>query len=393
LNNGTGDCIDMNKQGFATRAIHAGQDPETATGAVITPIFATSTFAQASPGVNKGYEYSRSGNPTRQALETCLADLEEGVAAFAFASGLAASSTVLDAFPHGSTIIAMDDMYGGTFRLFDEVKKINADLRVKYVDLTNIDALRQAIDSSVKMIWVESPSNPMLRIVDLARIAQIAQAYGIITVCDNTFATPYLQKPLVLGFDIVVHSATKYLNGHSDIIAGAVIVREESALTERIRFLHNAIGSILSPFDSFLLLRGMKTLQLRMEKHCANALQIAKYLEQHPQVERVIYPGLVSHNQYEIAKLQMSGFGGMITFFIKGGLEESKRFLERVKLFQLAESLGGVESLIEHPAIMTHASIPAEIRIQLGISDNLIRISVGIEDEADLLEDLEQALR
>ena len=383
----------MNKQGFATRAIHAGQVPEATTGAVITPIFATSTFAQTSPGVNKGYEYSRSGNPTRQALETCLADLEGGVAAFAFASGLAASSTLLDVFPHGSTIIAMDDMYGGTFRLFDKVKKITADLRVKYVDLTNSEALAQAIDASVKMIWVETPSNPLLKIVDLANIARIAQKQGIITVCDNTFATPYLQKPLALGFDIVVHSATKYLNGHSDIIAGAVIVREESELTARIRFLHNAIGSILSPFDSFLLLRGMKTLQLRMDKHCANALQIAKYLEQHPRVEQVIYPGLASHQQHAIAKQQMSGFGGMITFFINGGLAESKQFLERVKLFQLAESLGGVESLIEHPAIMTHASIPAEQRLRLGITDNLIRVSVGIEDEVDLLADLEQALR
>ncbi|MEI6286169.1 MAG: aminotransferase class I/II-fold pyridoxal phosphate-dependent enzyme [Bacillota bacterium] len=383
----------MNKQGFATRAIHAGQDPEATTGAVITPIYATSTFAQSSPGVTKGYEYSRSANPTRTALETCLADLEDGVAAFAFASGLAASSTVLDALPHGSTIIAMDDMYGGTFRLFDKVKKITADLRVKYVDLTNIDALVQAIDSSVKLIWVETPSNPMLKIADLAAIASVAASHGIVTVCDNTFATPCLQKPLALGFDVVVHSATKYLNGHSDIIAGAVIVREESALTERIRFLHNAIGSILSPFDSFLLLRGLKTLQLRMDKHCANALQIAKYLEQHPQVERVIYPGLASHPQHGTAKRQMSGFGGMITFFINGGLGESKLFLERVKIFQLAESLGGVESLIEHPAIMTHASIPAEQRLAIGITDNLIRVSAGIEDVADLLTDLAQALQ
>lgn len=382
----------MSKQGFATRAIHAGQAPEATTGAVITPIYATSTFVQSSPGVTKGYEYSRSANPTRTALETCLADLEDGAAAFAFASGLAASSTVLDALPHGSTIIAMDDMYGGTFRLFDKVKKVNANLQVKYVDLTDVNALARALDASVKLIWVETPSNPLLKIVDLRAIAAIASEHNIVTVCDNTFATPYLQKPLSLGFDIVVHSATKYLNGHSDIVAGAVIARAKNEFTERIRFLHNAIGSILSPFDSFLLLRGLKTLQLRMDKHCANAARIAAYLEQHPQVERVIYPGLASHRQHKLAKHQMNDFGGMITFFLKGGLAESKQFLERVRLFQLAESLGGVESLIEHPAIMTHASIPPEQRAALGITDNLIRVSAGIEDVTDLLHDLEQAL-
>ena len=382
----------MNKYGFATRTIHAGQWPEAATGAVMTPIYATSTFVQSSPGVHRGYEYSRSANPTRSALERCLADLEEGVAAFAFASGLAASSTVLDALSFGSTIVSMDDMYGGTFRLFDKVKKVNSDLRVKYVDMTDLPALERALDSSVKMIWVETPSNPLLKVVDLVAIAKLAKKHAIITVCDNTFATPYLQKPLTLGFDVVVHSATKYLNGHSDIVAGAVVVREINEFSERVAFLQNAIGSILSPFDSFLLLRGLKTLPLRMRKHCENAAAVATFLSEHPMVESVIYPGMPNHPAYAIATRQMSDFGGMVTCFIKGDIEQSRKFLERVKLFLLAESLGGVESLIEHPAIMTHASIPRDIREQLGISDNLVRLSVGIEDIEDLLADLRQAL-
>jgi cystathionine gamma-lyase len=380
------------RHGFSTKAIHSGQPPEPATGAIITPVYATSTFVQPSPGVNKGFEYSRSGNPTRKALETCVADLEEGASGFAFASGLAASATVLELIEAGSHVIAMDDMYGGSYRLFERVRKISSGIQATYVDMTNLESFRNAFRDNTRLVWVESPTNPLLKIIDLEAVASIARKHGAISVCDNTFATPYLQKPLKLGFDIVVHSATKYLNGHSDVVAGVAVARENGALAERLAFLHNAIGGVLSPFDSFLVSRGLKTLALRMEAHCRNALAIAEFLQGHPRVERVLYPGLASHPQAALAKKQMYLPGGMITFFLKGGLDESKRFLERCRLFSLAESLGGVESLIEHPAIMTHASIPRETRERTGISDKLIRISVGIEDLPDLIDDLSSAL-
>ena len=376
---------------FSTKAIHSGQEPEPATGAVITPIFATSTFVQPSPGINKGYEYSRSGNPTRKALEQCIADLENGTRGFAFSSGLAASSTVLELLPHGSHILSINDLYGGTFRLFERVRKNSAGIETTYIDFKDIDAARKAIRDTTRLIWVETPTNPLLKVVDLEQIASLARDHGLISVCDNTFATPYIQKPLELGFDIVVHSATKYLNGHSDVVAGAVVVREQNEMADRLAFLHNAVGAILSPFDSFLVLRGLKTLAIRMEAHSKNALAISQFLENHPLVEKVLYPGLPSHPDFALANKQMSLPGGMITFFLKGGIEESRIFLEHCHLFSLAESLGGVESLIEHPAIMTHASIPAETRKKTGISDNLIRISVGIEDVNDLIADLENA--
>jgi cystathionine beta-lyase/cystathionine gamma-synthase len=376
---------------FSTKAIHSGQEPEPATGAVITPIFATSTFVQPSPGINKGYEYSRSGNPTRKALEQCIADLENGTRGFAFSSGLAASSTVLELLPHGSHILSINDLYGGTFRLFERVRKNSAGIETTYIDFKDIDTARKAIRDTTRLIWVETPTNPLLKVVDLEQIASLARDHGLISVCDNTFATPYIQKPLELGFDIVVHSATKYLNGHSDVVAGAVVVREQNEMADRLAFLHNAVGAILSPFDSFLVLRGLKTLAIRMEAHSKNALAISQFLENHPLVEKVLYPGLPSHPDFALANKQMSLPGGMITFFLKGGIEESRIFLEHCHLFSLAESLGGVESLIEHPAIMTHASIPAETRKKTGISDNLIRISVGIEDVNDLIADLENA--
>ncbi len=382
----------MSSHGFATKAIHAGQEPDSATGAIITPIYATSTFVQERPGVHKGYEYSRSGNPTRSALENCLAALEEGVAGFAFASGLAAESVIIDTLPKGSHIIATDDLYGGTFRLFDKVKRELQDLKITYVDMTDESAVVQAIKSNTRLIWVETPTNPLLKIIDLEKIAVIATAHGLISVCDNTFASTYLQKPLTLGFDLVVHSATKYLNGHSDIVAGVIVARQDDEVTQRIRFLQNAIGSVLSPFDSFLLLRGLKTLAIRMEAHCANAHAIALYLEAHPKVRQVIYPGLPTSPYHQIATKQMKGYGGMVSFYLEGGAEETGQFLAAIRLFSLAESLGGVESLIEVPALMTHASIPKEVREQIGIGDSLIRLSVGIEDLDDLLQDLEQAL-
>ncbi|HON11154.1 MAG TPA: PLP-dependent aspartate aminotransferase family protein [Chitinispirillaceae bacterium] len=380
-----------NNYRFSTKAIHSGQEPEAGTGAVITPIFATSTYVQPSPGVNKGYEYSRTGNPTRKALEQCIADLENGARGFAFSSGLAASSTVLELLPHGSHILSINDLYGGSFRLFERVRKNSAGIETTYVDFRDMDAARKAIRETTRLIWVETPTNPLLKLVDLEQIASFAREFGLISVCDNTFATPYIQKPLDLGFDIVVHSATKYLNGHSDVVAGVVVVREQNEIADRLAFLHNAVGAILSPFDSFLVLRGLKTLSIRMEAHSRNALTISQFLESHPLVERVIYPGLKSHPDYNLAKKQMALPIGMITFFLKGGIEESRVFLEHCRLFSLAESLGGVESLIEHPAIMTHASIPADIRKKSGIDDNLIRVSVGIEDVDDLIGDLENA--
>jgi cystathionine gamma-lyase len=377
---------------FGTRAIHAGQEPDPSTGAIMTPIYATSTYVQSSPGVHKGFEYSRSQNPTRFAFERCVADLEGGISGFAFASGLAAMSTTLDLLDTGNHVIAGDDLYGGTFRLFERVRKRSAGLNFTFTDLSNLRAdIRGAIRPETKMLWVETPSNPLLKITDLAAVAAIAHEHGMLAVADNTFATPFLQRPLELGFDIVIHSVTKYLNGHSDMIGGIAVVRDP-ALAEKMRFLQNAVGGVSGPFDSFLALRGLKTLHLRMERHCSNALSLAQWLERHPKVAHVVYPGLPSHPQHELAKQQMSAAGGMITIFLKGGLGEARRFLENCHIFALAESLGGVESLIEHPAIMTHASVPLAQREALGISDTLVRLSVGIEDVADLQADLEYAL-
>lgn len=381
-----------NNNRFATRAIHAGQEPCQTTGAIMTPIYATSTYVQPSPGEHTGYEYSRTKNPTRSAYEDCLASLESGHHGLAFASGMAAAATILELLPHGSHVIAMDDLYGGTYRLFERVRKNTAGLEFSFVDLTNIENAKEAIKDNTKMIWVESPSNPLLKLVDLEEIAQFAKQNQLISVADNTFATPYLQRPLEYGIDIVFHSATKYINGHSDVVSGAVVVGNNTDLAEKLYFLQNSIGAIASPFDSFLLLRSLKTLPVRMQAHCNNAMAVAEFLEAHPKIEKVIYPGLSNHPQHELAKRQMPLYGGMISAIIKGSLEESKHFLERCKIFSLAESLGGVESLIEHPAIMTHAAIPQEIRQQLGISDGLVRLSVGIEDVNDLIDDLQHAL-
>ncbi len=382
-----------NRLGFATRSIHAGQSPDPSTGAIMTPIYATSTYVQESPGVHKGYEYSRSQNPTRMAYERCLADLESGRQGFAFASGLAAASTVLELLDHGQHLVAMDDLYGGTYRLFEGVRRRSAGLAITYADLSDAAALEAALRPETRMIWVETPTNPLLKLVDLERIAATARRRRILTVCDNTFATPWAQRPLELGFDVVLHSATKYLNGHSDMVGGIVAVGEDRELAERLAFLQNAVGAVAGPFDSFLALRGLKTLALRMERHCANAAAVAAWLVRHPKIERVIYPGLAGHPQHALARRQMPGFGGMVTAFLKGGLEPARRFLERCEIWALAESLGGVESLIEHPAIMTHASIPAEQRAALGIGDGLVRLSVGVEDADDLIADLDQALQ
>jgi cystathionine gamma-lyase len=380
-----------NRLAFATRTIHAGQSPDPTTGAVMMPIYATSTYAQESPGVHKGYEYSRSQNPTRQAFERCVADLESGSDGMAFASGLAAIGTILELLDTGAHVIASDDLYGGSFRLFDKVRKRTAGLEFSFVDLADVSAIEAAIKPNTKMIWVETPTNPLLRLADLSAIAALARRKSLLTVADNTFASPYVQRPLEHGIDIVMHSTTKYLNGHSDIVGGCVIVNDAD-LASRLRFLHNAVGAIAGPFDSFLALRGLKTLALRMERHCDNALKIARHLEAHPKIERVIYPGLESHPQHALAKRQMSAFGGIVTATLNGDLSATRRFLERTQLFTLAESLGGVESLIEHPAIMTHASIPAETRERIGISDSLVRLSVGVEDAGDLIADLDQAL-
>lgn len=379
--------------GFATRAVHAGQAPDPSTGAVMQPIYATSTYAQSSPGVNKGFEYGRSQNPTRFALERCIADLEGGTAAFAFASGLAAEATVLELLDHGSHVVAAGDLYGGTFRLFERVRRQSASLSVTYIDATDAAAIEAAVRPATRMIWVETPSNPLLRLVDLAAVAEIGQRRGLITVADNTFASPYLQRPLAFGFDIVIHSATKYLGGHSDAIAGVAIVGANDDLRQRLSFLQNATGAVLGPFDSFLVLRGLKTLPLRMRRHCDNALTIATWLEGHPAVERVLYPGLKSHSQHDLARWQMvGGFGGIVTVDLRCERAVAFRVLENCRLFVLAESLGGVESLINHPATMTHAAIPPERRAALGITDSLVRLSVGIEDVEDLIADLDGAL-
>ena len=379
--------------GFATRSVHAGQAPDPATGAVMQPIYANSTYVQASPGVNKGFDYGRSQNPTRFAFERCVADLEGGSAGFAFASGLAAETAILELLDHGSTIIAANDLYGGTYRLFEAVRRRSANLTVDYVDGSDPSAIEAAITPATRMIWIESPSNPLLRLVDLAAVARIGQHHNLITVADNTFASPYVQRPLEVGFDIVVHSATKYLNGHSDVIAGVAIVGGDEALRDQLGFLQNATGAILGPFDSFLALRGLKTLPLRMSRHCDNAMTIAQFLEGHPAVRRVHYPGLPSHPQHDLARWQMRRFGGMVTAELSGDEPSTVRFLESCRLFTLAESLGGVESLVSHPATMTHASVPRELRLRLGISDSLVRLSVGIEDPEDLITDLDQALK
>jgi cystathionine beta-lyase/cystathionine gamma-synthase len=383
---------------FSTRTVHAGQSPDPSTGAVMTPIYATSTYAQRSPGVHQGFEYSRSQNPTRFAYERCVADLEHGKHGYAFASGLAATATLLEVLSPGDHVVASDDMYGGSRRLFSRVRESSAGLKFSFVDLREPAAIERAIGAQTKLIWVETPSNPMLKLADLAAISAIARRHSIMAAADNTFATPYLQRPLESGFDVVMHSGTKYLGGHSDVVNGMLVVGENAPLAERLTFLQNSVGAISGPFDSFLALRGVKTLALRMQRHCENAMEMAAFLERHPKVQRVHYPGLPSHPQHTLARAQMrdprgqSAFGGMISIELRGGLDESKRFLERCELFALAESLGGVESLIEHPAIMTHASVPRAAREALGITDTLCRLSVGIEDVADLKADLQQAL-
>lgn len=384
--------MEKTQQHFNTRVIHAGKQQDPLTGAVITPIYATSTYAQESPGKHLGYEYSRTQNPTRMAYERCVADLEGGLQGYAFASGMAAIATLLELLDHGSHVIAMHDLYGGSFRLFDKVRTRTAGLHFSFVDLSQPELLIQQLQPNTRLIWVETPSNPLLKLVPLAKVADIAKKHQLITVADNTFASPYLQQPLSLGFDIVVHSATKYLNGHSDMVGGIAVVNHQPALAEQLAFLHNSIGSVAGPFDSFLALRGVKTLALRMQRHCDNAMQLADWLSHHPKIESVTYPGLANHPQHALARQQMRAFGGMISIRIRGDAQEAKRVLERCEIFTLAESLGGVESLIEHPAIMTHASIPKAVREASGIHDNLIRLSVGIEDYDDLQKDLAFAL-
>jgi cystathionine gamma-lyase len=376
---------------FATRAIHAGQQPDPTTGAIMTPIYASSTYVQESPGKHKGYDYARSINPTRLAYEKCIADLESGTRGFAFASGLAGMSTMLDLLESGSHIVVSDDLYGGTFRLFDKVRQQSAGLEFTYVDLTDASRFEKAIKENTRMVWIETPSNPLLKIIDLEAIAKVARERKILSVSDNTFATPWIQRPIEFGFDIVVHSATKYLNGHSDMIGGVAVVGDNKELGDRMWFLQNSVGAIQGAFDSFLVLRSLKTLALRMERHCANALEVARWLEEQPQVEKVMYPGLKSHPQHDLARTQMRGFGGMVSAVLKTDLAGTKRFLENTSLFSLAESLGGVESLINHPALMTHASVPKEKRDELGVTDSLVRISVGVEDLRDLIDDLQFA--
>ncbi|HEY3730673.1 MAG TPA: PLP-dependent aspartate aminotransferase family protein [Steroidobacteraceae bacterium] len=384
---------------FATRAIHGGQAPDPSTGAVMPPIYTTSTYAQSSPGVHQGYEYSRSQNPTRFAYERCVAELEQGTRAFAFASGLAATATVLELLSPGDHVIASDDMYGGSRRLFSQVRARSAALQFSFVDMRDNAAIEAAIGPQTRLIWVETPTNPMLKLADLTAIAAIARRRGLLAAADNTFATPYLQRPLTLGFDLVMHSGTKYLSGHSDVVNGVLVAGDKAELAERLAYLQNSVGAIAGPFDAFLALRGVKTLAVRMQRHCENALELANFLERHPRVQRVHYPGLASHPQHALARKQMReagggpGFGGMISVELKGTVQDAKRFLERCQIFTLAESLGGVESLIEHPAIMTHASVPAEARAALGITDTLCRVSVGIEDVQDLKSDLQQALQ
>lgn len=380
------------RMGLGTLAIHAGQAPDPSTGAVMPPIYATSTYAQSSPGVHQGFEYSRTHNPTRFAYERCIAGLEGGTRGFAFASGLAATSTLLELLDSGDHVVAMDDVYGGTFRLFERVRRRTAGLDFSWVDLTDPGKFEAAIKPNTKLVWIETPTNPLLKIVDIAAIAKIAKARGLLVVVDNTFSSPMVQRPIELGADIVMHSATKYLNGHSDMVGGILVVGDNAELADKLAFLQNSIGAVQGPFDSFLALRGLKTLHLRMRAHNENALALAQWLETHPAIDRVAYPGLASHPHHALAQRQMQGGGGIVTIFVKGGLEAAKRFCERTELFTLAESLGGVESLVNHPAIMTHASIPPDRREQLGLFDNLVRLSVGVEDVADLRRDLESAL-
>jgi len=381
-----------NQLAFATRCIHAGQSPDPTTGAVMMPIYTTSTYVQQSPGVHKGYDYARSQNPTRFAYERCIADLEGGARGFAFASGLAAIATTLEYLDAGAHVVASDDLYGGTRRLFERVRKRSAGLDTTYLHLFDLGSLDAAIRPNTRLIWIETPTNPLLKLVDLERIVAVAKKRGVWAAADNTFASPYNQQPLEFGFDLIVHSTTKYLNGHSDMVGGVAVVGENAELRERLTFLQNAVGAIQGPFDSFLALRGLKTLALRMERHCTSAMRIAQWLERQPKVRRVIYPGLASHPQHALAKRQMRAFGGMISLELNGTLDDAKRFLERCRLFALAESLGGVESLIEHPALMTHGSVPEDVRAALGIGDTLVRLSVGIEDPDDLIADLATAL-
>jgi cystathionine gamma-lyase len=381
----------MKSYDIATRAIHSGQEPDPSTGAIMTPIYATSTYVQESPGKHKGYDYARSINPTRLAYEKCIADLESGTRGWAFASGLAAMATALDALDSGSHIIASDDLYGGTFRLFEKVRRRSANLDFTFVDLTDVSNFQKSIKRTTRMVWIETPSNPLLKIIDLEAISKIAREKKIISVSDNTFATPWIQRPIEAGFDMVVHSATKYLNGHSDMVGGVIVVGENKELADQIAFLQNSVGAIAGPFDSFLAMRGLKTLALRMERHCSNALEIARWLEEQPQVKSVHYPGLKTHPHHDRARQQMRAFGGIVTVVLRTDLEGTRRFLENTHLFALAESLGGVESLIDHPAIMTHASVPKEMREQLGITDSLVRLSVGVEGVRDLIDDLQFA--
>ncbi|AKJ06319.1 cystathionine gamma-lyase [Archangium gephyra] len=375
---------------FDTLAIHAGQEPDPTTGAIMTPVYLTSTYVQAGPGEHKGFEYSRTQNPTRNALQDCLAALEGAKHGLAFASGLAGSDMLMHMLESGDHVVVSDDVYGGTFRIFDKVFRRHG-LNFSWVDLSNPDNFEKAITPKTKMVWVESPTNPMLKLIDLPRIAETAKKRNILSVCDNTFMTPYFQRPMDLGFDVVTHSTTKYINGHSDVVGGFVCTSNDE-LAQKMYFLQNAVGGVPGPMDCFLVLRGVKTLGVRMERHAQNALKVAQFLATHPKVQKVTYPGLESHPQHALARKQMKGFGGMMTFDIKGGLEAARKFLKTVKIFACAESLGGVESLIEHPAIMTHASVPKETRELLGISDGLIRLSVGIEDAQDLVDDLKQAL-
>jgi cystathionine gamma-lyase len=381
-----------NSQGFSTRAIHAGQHPDPTTGAVMTPIYATSTYAQESPGVNKGYEYARGKNPTREAFEACIADLEGGTHGFAFASGMAATSTALELLDAGAHVVTGDDLYGGSWRLFERVRRRSMGLDFAYVDLSDLSAVEAAITEKTKMLWVETPTNPLMKLADIAALSKVAKAHDLLLVVDNTFATPWSQQPLGHGADIVMHSATKYLNGHSDIIGG-VLVTKTPELATQIKFLQNSVGGVMGPFDAFLANRGLKTLGLRMKAHNENAMAVARWLETHAGIKRVIYPGLESHPQHDLAKRQMNGaFGGMVTVLIDGDLARTKQVLERVEVFTLAESLGGVESLVNHPTIMTHASVPKEVREAGGVTDNLIRLSVGVEDIDDLIADLDRAL-
>ncbi len=377
-------------QGFSTRAIHAGQEPDPTTGAIMTPVYLTSTYVQSSPGVHKGWEYSRTHNPTRKAFENCLASLEEGKHGFAFASGCAATTTILHMLKQGDHVIANDDMYGGTFRLFDKVLRHNG-LDFTYTNLTDAENFKKALKPNTKMVWLETPTNPTLKLVDIRKISKMAHEKNILVVVDNTFMSPFFQRPILLGADMVVHSATKYIGGHSDLVSGAVVTNSDE-IAEKLAFLSNSMGGIQSPFDAFMCLRSLKTLPIRMKAHAESALAVAQFLEKHPKIEKVLYPGLSSHPQHGLAKDQMLGMGGMITLFMKGSISEARVLLENVKLFSLAESLGGVESLIEHPAIMTHASVPVENRKALGIDDTLVRLSVGLEDLDDLLGDLKSAI-